>query len=544
MADATRLAEALQPNLVDRVVGYFAPERQLRRTGARVKLAMAGGYIGGDRSRPALKEWSPGRGSANADTLPGLEGLRGGARDLVRNAPIATAAVNTTKINVVGTGLRLQSRIDHELLGLSEEKADEWEHRAEFLWRVTSRQLDITRTQSFDGLQGLSLGSVLESGDMLVIRRYLKRRGDLLGLKLQLVEADKISNPNHAPDTERLAGGVEVDRDGAPVAYHVQNRHPGDLHYWGVDQGWVKVPAFGSRSGQRLAILLYERLRPGQVRGVPFLAPAIEPLLQLRQYTESELTATLLDSFFTVFIKTDGGEDVAGLAELDDDDPSDAGQLKLGSGLIMDLAPGEEIESADPRRPNSQFDPFVTAIIRQVGAALNIPFEVLTKHYESSYSAARAALLDAWKFFRTRRHWLASSLCEPVYGWWMDEMVAIGAIDAPGYFEDPVVREAWLGAEWVGDAPGQIDPKKEADAATIRVAQGFSTIDREAAEISGSDFETVHRQRVKETKMRRAAGLDIEPSAERIITENTSRMTDEKTDQGADEADQEDANEE
>src|SRR5690606_12542726 len=119
---------------------------------------------------------------------------------------------------------------------------------------------------------------------------------------------------------------------------------------------------------------------------------------------------------------------------------------------------------ANPGRPNAGFDPFVLAVLRQIGVALELPYEVLIKHFTSSYSAARAALLDAWRFFRRRRAWLARKFCQPVYEAWLADAVATGLVDAPGFFADPVRRASWCGARWIGDAPGQIDPQKEVDA--------------------------------------------------------------------------------
>lgn len=106
---------------------------------------------------------------------------------------------------------------------------------------------------------------------------------------------------------------------------------------------------------------------------------------------------------------------------------------------MIGLAPGEKVSSVDPGRPNAAFDPFVMAILRQIGVALEIPFELLVKHFTASYSAARAALLEAWKFFYTQRKWLADNFCQPVYEAWLTEAVLSGRVSAPGFFDDPLV---------------------------------------------------------------------------------------------------------
>ena len=171
------------------------------------------------------------------------------------------------------------------------------------------------------------------------------------------------------------------------------------------------------------------------------------------------------------------------------------------------LATGESIESANPNRPNDSFDPFVLSILRQIGVALELPFELLVKHFTASYSAARAALLEGWKYFISERKWLAENFLDIVYEVWMTEAVAIGRIPAPGFFADPVIRQAYLGAQWIGPARGMIDEHREIQAAEGRVDMGISTLVEETAMITGGDWERKHPQRAREHRMRKDAGL-------------------------------------
>lgn len=179
-------------------------------------------------------------------------------------------------------------------------------------------------------------------------------------------------------------------------------------------------------------------------------------------------------------------------------------------GRAVNLLPGESIDAPDIGRPNAQFDPFVSAVLRQIGVGLELPFEVVIKHFNSSYSAARAALLDAWRFFRGRRDWLAGAFCQPIYEFWLEEAIAIGRIRAPGFFADPAYRRAWSAAVWTGDGPGSIDPNKEIGAAIERINAGVSTLAAESLLHDGGDWETKHRQRVREIEARRAAGLEAD----------------------------------
>ena len=171
------------------------------------------------------------------------------------------------------------------------------------------------------------------------------------------------------------------------------------------------------------------------------------------------------------------------------------------------LNPGDKIEIADAKRPSTNFDAFVTSLAKYVGAALEIPVELLMKSFNSSYSASRAALLEAWKAFRMKRKWLASDFCQPVYEIFLTEAVASGRIKAPGFFLDPVIKKAYCKAQWNGPAPGMIDPVKEATAAEKRILIGVSTRQREAIEMTGSDFDSNIAQLARENQLMQEKGL-------------------------------------
>ncbi|MEK9777385.1 MAG: phage portal protein, partial [Quisquiliibacterium sp.] len=245
-------------------------------------------------------------------------------------------------------------------------------------------------------------------------------------------------------------------------------------------------------------------------------------LKQLTRYSEAEISAAVISAAFAVFVKMDGeafqslfdGDNANQYLDRALDQRWD-GRVPTANmdspGKAINLMPGESVESPALGRPNAQFDPFVMAVLRQIGVGLELPFEVLVKHFTASYSAARAALLDAWRFFRCRRDWLAGAFCQPIYELWLEEAVALGRVRAPGFFADPAWRRAWCAAVWVGDGPGSIDPMKEVSAAKERIAQGISTIAAESILHDGVDWETKHAQRVREATARRSAGLDAAP---------------------------------
>jgi lambda family phage portal protein len=305
-----------------------------------------------------------------------------------------------------------------------------------------------------------------------------------------------------------VVNGIEINFRGEVVAYHIAQNHPSSISL--KRNEWTRVPKFGGMTGRPNVIHLMESERPEQRRGVPLLAPVIESLKQLARYSEAELMAAVVSGMYTVFIKSENPHDEQ-LGQVIDDydrvDDLDESSYELGNGAIVALGENESIEQANPGRPNTAFDGFVTSICRQIGSAIEVPYELLLKHFTASYSASRAALLEAWKMFRMRRSWMASGFCQPIFEEWLAEAIAKGRIHAPGFFTDPLARKAYCTAEWNGPSQGQIDPLKEVNAAAKRVENGFSTRTRETVELGNGDFFRNHRLRVVEEKLRREGGI-------------------------------------
>lgn len=513
----------------DKVVGFFSPKADLERMGYRAKAQMleTGFPIPGSKNR-VMRGWNPSANLVDTDTLESLEKIRAGSRDLFMNTPVATAILNRLKNKVIGFGLQLQSRIDHDLLGISEEEAAKWQRSTEREFRLwaESPECDAARTLNFYDMQALAYLSALMSGDVFVALPYIERKDSDIpyDLRIKLIEADFVSNPvkNGIP-TYGFSGGVETDGHGAPKAYHVRQL-PLNLPVFGgfgdsnsMIGTWTRIPAFGTESGRRNILHLFTKERPGQRRGIPLLAPVMDKLKQATRLTDSELMAALISSMFTVFLTNE--QNTVGFADIfssseritDPNSVEDKNQIELGHGAVVELGKGQKIEMADPKRPNGAFDPFLTAILKQTCAACNIPYELVQLHFAASYSATRGAIIEAVQHIKDRQIWTARNLCNPVYKEWMFEAVLKGRVSAPGFLEDPAARAAWLGAKWSGPGQGQIDPFKETQAAKLAVESHFSTYEDEYQARGGSDWDSRTRRAASEKALLKELDLFVEP---------------------------------
>ena len=466
------------------------------------------GDAGASWQKKSVKGFTAASGSPREDIDFHNYTTRQRARMLYMAAPIATSAIKTNRTNVVGVGLKLKSRIDREVLGLTPEQAEEWQKTTErewALWAEDKRACDATGMNTFYGLQQLALVSWLLSGDCIgVLKQYEPDRLRPYSLRVHLVESDRIATPTEYgtfssvnfttgqnPDNGNpIYDGVEVTPDGLVVAYHIRSTYPYEIG--APSTSWARVLAYQENTGLPNVLHIMESERPDQYRGVSYLAQVIEPLLQLRRYTESELMAAVVESFFTAFVKTEAPTDEMPWNQVEPDmpgEPKGPNDYSMGPGQVNIMQPGEDVVFADPKRPAGGFDNFVTSISTQIGAALEIPADLLLKKFNASYSASRAALLEAWKSFKMRREWLADDMCRPVYAVWMSEAIARGRIYAPGFFENPAIRAAYLGSEWLGPSQGQLDPVKEITAEILACSEGFSTHTQSTIKLNGGQWD-------------------------------------------------------
>lgn len=476
------------------------------------KMAATGyGNHGASTSLNSLIGWLAGGGSAEDDI--DLHGalLRQRARDLYAGGGLARSGPATLTTNVVGWGIQPKPKIDGEVLGLADEACDEWERNTlrEFKLWAENTMCDAERQQNFYGLQQLAFRSMLVSGDVFALFGMIENKRTPYTTVIRLIEADRVCTPDSAEGESesveldgggRIVDGVEIDKSGAVVRYHIANRHP-LMENTTQTIEWTSIDAVGRDTGYPNILHIMTHERPEQRRGIPFCAAQIEQIKQLDRYINSELAANVVASMLTAFLESDEDDGKAGMEDAvneDDKVTDDELKLELAPGAIYDLPPGKKVKEVNPIRNNSAFDAFISTLETIIGSSMEIPKEVLIKKYESNYTAARGALLDFWRTVRVHRTAFNNSFCQPVYEQWLSEAVAAGRIEAPGFFDDPALRQAWCGCMWMGASMGHVDPLKEVNAAEKRITNNITTQEQEASEYNGNDWRANIRQRKKE----------------------------------------------
>lgn len=408
--------------------------------------------------------------------------------------------------SVVNTQMYPEPNPAWELLAPESTEQDRktWARQTYLRFRLWADSTDPSadRRRNFWQQQRAVVEAVARDGEMLAVTRYKVGFDRINPVALQFYDPRQIKNPDSKQlravqaRGNRVQHGIELTADGEMAAIFLAD----------ADGIAVRVPTRGPKSKRQFVNYAATPLFEGQYRGVSMLAPVIHELSRITDYSTAELAAAVLNASIAGAAYAPPGQTtgrpMSGVTRRDDEvastgaaDSADTGTSSHevrtldGPGWYFDnLRGGVELKSYDTKRPNVNFGAFVDKVMELVGAAIGEPAEVLKMSFNQNYSASRASLLLFWNTVQRWRSDLTAWFNQPVYEQWLAEEVAAGNIEAPG-FNSVLGRRAWTRANWVGIGLPSIDPLKEANAAAIRVGEGFSTRDREAGNINQTDFD-------------------------------------------------------
>ncbi|MBV6795031.1 phage portal protein [Xanthomonas euvesicatoria] len=441
--------------------------------------------------------WMPGNPGAVAAMLATHTDLRIKSRDLVRRNAWAQAALDAFVANAVGTGIKPQSLSDDEQF-----KAD-----VQALWRDWTEEADAAGQTDFYGLQALACRSMLEGGECLIrLRPRRPEDGLAVPLQLQLLESEHL--PIHLntdlPSGNVVRSGIEFDALGRRVAYHLYRSHPEDGRLAPMSgQGGMDTVRIDARE----IIHLYRVLRPGQIRGEPWLSRALVKLNELDQYDDAELVRKKTAAMFAGFVTRQNPEDnLMGEGAANADGIALAG---LEPGTLQILEPGEDIKFSDPADVGGSYSEFLRTQFRAVAAAIGITYEQLTGDLTGvNYSSIRAGLLEFRRRCEMVQHSvLVHQMCRPVWAAWMKQAVLAGALDAPGFAHGGAARRRqYLAVKWIPQGWQWVDPEKEYKAMLLAIRAGLMSRS-EAISSNGYDAEDIDREIAADNQ--RADGLGL-----------------------------------
>ena len=495
-----------------------------KSTGNRF-LASGYSHSAASLTKPIFKGWNWTGGSPDDDIITNLPVIRQRSRQLTMEAPIIAGLYKTLTTNAIGDGLRPEPTPDADFLLMPEDYVKKWKAGVLRWWEIFAESpgCDVYHRDNLYELMRLAFGAQNESGDCFVTMPRFQRRNAPFDLKIQVIEADCCADPDaverieHERQGNDIYGGVEISKWGNVVGYWFCTGHPlakrrphTYIHDGVVYPRWIFIPAYGAETGLPNVLHLMDSVRPGQRRGIPIIAPIIELALTLDRYIKAEAIAAQVQAIFTLLIKSENPDALVGEYEEIEKERNkyyDENEIGLGSGIVQFLRPGDDVEAVTPTRPTSAFEPFIKSCVQMMGPPVGVPYELLVQLYQASFSASEAANNVARSNFKIKRSGFVNDFCQPIWEAFMDEGVMRGWIEAPGYFDNPLIRRAYTRAKWNGPGMLHIDVGASAKNYEKLTSLGYATASEATSELTGGNYYENIQERGREIAAAKAAGM-------------------------------------
>jgi lambda family phage portal protein len=462
-------------NWLDSAIAWLAPVAGARRMQARAALEIWRTYEGAKNTR-RTENWTAAGTSPNAAISSSLGTLRNRARQMVRDNPHASRALQALRAKCVGTGIT--ARVEKTV-------RKPWAHFV--------KTCDVEGDLDLNGIQSLAAGTEFEAGEVLV--RRIRTVDPANPLKLQLLEPDYIDSAKfEAFGDNYIIAGVEIDRLGRRQAMWLFDQHPGE----------ITTPWHRNYTSQRVAmselIHFYEKLRPGQLRGGPRFASSLIRSRDLDEYREALLVKRKIEACFAAFVI--GGAPNVPLGQAVTDSETGKRTETLAPGMIEYVPAGQDVKFANPSSSAGESE-YTRDELQAIAAGIGVTYEQMTGDLRGvNFSSIRAGeinlreIVEAWRWV-----YFVPMFCERVYSWFEEAYWTAGQIRTTGY--DVV----WTAPRWQW-----VDPAKDVDAMKEEVRGGFSSLSEKIRAL-GYDPDEVFDEIEKERVKLKAKGIVVDTDA-------------------------------
>lgn len=486
------------------------------------KSMTGGGLEGASRNARELFNWTPTIISPDQQMAGGSKDLADArARDMIQNDGYAMGTVAIHRDSIVGAQYKLNSKPNWRVLGVPEAWAREWQQEVEARFNLVAESprnyFDAAGINTLTGLVRLAVGGVLMTGEVLATAEWLRSGNRPFSTAIQMVSPTRLSNPNNMMDTKNLRGGIEQDMFGRPMSYWIKKTFPGSA-YGPDDWKWVNVSA-EKPWGRKQVIHIYEQLQPDQTRGISEMVSVLKQMKMTKNFQEVVLQNAVVNASYAAAIESELPSEViyqqmgmgqstfaqimSGYMTSLMEYVGSSKNISIDGAKIPHLFPGTKLKMQPMGTPGGVGTDYEESLLRNIAASLGLSYEQFSRDYtKTNYSSARASMGETWKYMNSRKKIVADRFASHIFALWLEEEIGAGNISMPpGYKADDfykgLTKDALCAAEWIGASRGQIDEKKETEAAILRIKNGLSTYEIEIARLGG-DWREVFDQRAEE----------------------------------------------
>lgn len=468
------------PGFVQRIASVFSS--------AKRNLTVFNGAAG---SRLTM-DWVVSILSADQEIKGNMRLLRARARELSRNNAVAKSFLKILVANVLGeNGVGYQAQVRNN----NDDLNQMFNKKIECAWKDWSKRGNCTvdKKYSFRAIQTLVLKTIATDGEAFV--RMVPGFANKYRFALQMIDPDQVDHLfSRFPSTQEneIRMGIEVDKWGAPVAFHINPAHPSDL---GGSLLRERIPA-------EYILHLYDPERVNQTRGVTWFHPVMQEMRMLGGYVEAELVAARVGAAKIGFLKY---TDASAFEEPNADTKY---RIEANPGVIESLPPGMEFQEWNPDHPANAFPMFVKSMLRFIAGALGVSYNALAADLEGvNYSSMRSGLLierDQWKMCQSM---VKENFLQPIFEQFLSMALLSGELVLDS--RDP---SRFLEGKWQARGWQWVDPLKDVQASILSIGGGLQTRDEIISE-RGGDVEEVFEGLSEEKKIAESYGLEFDVSA-------------------------------
>lgn len=501
---------------------------------------LGGGLEGAQHTSRETMTWAPSFGSPDQIINPVKATADARAQDMVQNDGYAAGAATLHRDNIVGPRYRLNAQPNWQMLGVSEEWAEEFQQVVENRFNTIAESeecwLDAARRNTFAGQIRLGVAGFVMTGEVLNVAEWIDddfRRP--FKTAIQAISPSRLSNPFGVSDDQNLRRGVVLDLHGRPTAYHIQMAHPAEWYDLNAHK-WKKVAA-EKPWGRKQVLHLIDQLLPAQTRGIAEMTAALKEMKMTKKFQDITLQNAVVNASYAAAIESElpsqqvfemigaehsGGGTTEGMMEYIgaymgalQSYLSGSKNIAIDGAKIPHLFPGTKMNMKPVGTPGGMGTGFEESLLRHIAACLGLSYEEFSRDYtKTNYSSARASMNNTWKAMQSKKGFIADRQANFIYGLWLEEDIAQGNLPLPpgkkrGWFYEPLVKDALMCCTWIGAARGQIDEMKEGQASALRVQNKMSTLELEASK-AGLDWREVLKQLAREKKYAQSLGLSTE----------------------------------
>ncbi|HAU05688.1 MAG TPA: phage portal protein [Pseudoalteromonas shioyasakiensis] len=485
---------------------------------------MSGFEAGSQGFGGQLSEWTPQLSTEDAALLPTLDLSNARSDDLVRNNAYASNGLRLHLDNIVGNIFKLDWQPMWRRLGWSESEFMAVKTDVESAWLEFAEDercyIDAEQKRTFTMLIRAGITQHFNYGDVMCASEWIPRRHSDYSTAIKMISPKRVRNPANVTDYDaKIKGGIKHGKHGNSVGFYVADTSR-NMPFGIIDHNVRYIPK-ETWWGRRKFIHIFDARDDGQSRGSNTLMTIMSQMHMLDKLQQTKLQNAIVNAMYAATIESEldseqafnfitGGEEAQKnlwnwLGSVNK--YHKGANIRMNGVKIPHLLPGESLNLKTPANADNGYAQLENSFLQYMSAGTGVSLEQFTHNFQnSSYSGARAALNESYRYFMGDRKFIASRQGTAIFSLWFEEAIAKGIVKLPRGTNFWQARSALCRCNWIGSGRLSIDGIKEVKESILLIESGLSTYQKELAKL-GEDYIDIFEQQMREVQLRKDKGL-------------------------------------